>query len=437
MARVLLGRIAVGASRRLQATARGMLARTRVRLTRATQLASTLLQATARGMLARTHARFLRDRTRPTPPGEPDSFTRVSTRPVDVVGRPTTATGGALDAATKAARGNRKHGKRKAKAAALRKAAVGPAPGPGPHELPGMLVWPRPRTPHAKLIADCLFPWMGAVADFTADQGKRLRYALVPRLELIERQCGQLARALWDAVRCEFVVLRDHPERHPGGCTTAFVRHLGAVASHVAEAGCRGDIGVPTMGRQAAAALARSSMAAYGHRDGFFPPGTTYGWLKPHQHLATAPRTDLFSHFQAACDEWVSAAQCSSSDDDSSDGSSARSDDDDDSSDDSSAQSDESDDDHGYYAYAAAADAVAAVADADAAAADAVAAGELLAQLRAEYGVTYSDDRDDTRQPILEPILEEVADPIPEPTAATAPVEAHPPARDAMSPATT
>jgi len=271
---------------------------------------------------------------------------------------------------------------------------------------------------------------MGAVADFTADQGKRLRYALVPRLELIERQCGQLARALWDAVRCEFAVLRDHPERHPGGCTTAFVRHLGAVASHVAEAGCRGDIGVPNMSRQAAAALARSSMAAYGHRDGFFLPGTTYGWLKPHQHLATAPRTDLFSHFQAACDEWVSAAQCSSSDDDSSDGSSARSDDDDDSSDDSSAQSDESDDDHGYYA------------SGDRVCHGCVAAGELLAQLRAECRRApdtnnNSDDRDDTCQPTLEPILEEVAEPILEPTAATAPVEAHPPAGDAMSPATT
>ena len=42
-----------------------------------------------------------------------------------------------------------------------------------------------------------------------------------------------------------------------------------------------------------------------------------------------------------------------------------------------------------------------------------------------------------TCQPTLEPILEEVAEPILEPTAATAPVEAHPPAGDAMSPATT
>lgn len=148
-------------------------------------------------------------------------------------------------------------------------------------------------------------------------------------------------------------------------------------------------------------------MAAYGHRDGFFLPGTTYGWLKPHQHLATAPRTDLFSHFQAACDEWVSATQCSSSDDDFSDGSSTR--------------SDESDDDDDYLSHHGCA-----------------AAWDLLAEIRsAPDADDNSDGRDDTRQPILEPILEEVAEPILEPPAATAPVEAHPPAGDAMSPATT
>jgi hypothetical protein len=69
-----------------------------------------------------------------------------------------------------------------------------------------------------------------------------------------------------------------------------------------------------------------------------------------------------------------------------------------------------------------------------------VAACDLLAELRSALDANNnSDDRDDTRQPILEPILEEVAEPILEPPAATAPVEAHPPAGDAMcmSPATT
>ena len=189
-------------------------------------------------------------------------------------------------------------------------------------------------------------------------------------------------------------------------------------------------IATPPLPPPPPASLLRPSSLAAQHRDGFFRPGTTYGWLKPHQHLATAPRTDLFSHFQAACDEWVSATQCSSSDDDSSDGSSTRSDesgDDHDSSDDSSAWSDESDGDHGYHG-----------SDGDRVSHGMISSRDLFAEIRSALCADNNgDDRDDTCQPTLEPILEEVAGPTLEPPAATAPVEAHPPAGDAVSPATT
>ena len=91
-----------------------------------------------------------------------------------------------------------------------------------------------------------LFPYMLPMADFPEAKCNVLREVIVARMERIGWTQPGFLDAIESAIHAEDLAKQAHPERHPGGNSTALVRFLGDYLKQVEHAealvAARGDV---------------------------------------------------------------------------------------------------------------------------------------------------------------------------------------------------
>ena len=241
------------ALREIQRVARGMLARRRAahwRRFRAEfvrtipRRAAFTIQAAARGFLTRRAMARLSLKT---------SLTGVSTTNHSahaLVDGPTMApvtkgTDGPTTPRTVKAKKARKRGG--VKTSGAKKAAAAGMPN-APHAVPGVINFKMPETMCGcgARLAMRLFPYMLPMADFPEAKCNVLREVIVARMERIGWTQPGFLDAIESAIHAEDLAKQAHPERHPGGSSTALVRFLGDYLKQVEHAealvAARGDV---------------------------------------------------------------------------------------------------------------------------------------------------------------------------------------------------